>query len=73
MTVRWSMRPIRWSRESPTEQAGFWMWHTYDRMMRGSNQRRYFENSGPARSAVMPAARQRPRPDAKNFGGEVSF
>jgi hypothetical protein len=25
------------------------------------------------RSATRPAARQRPRPDAENFGGEVSF
>jgi hypothetical protein len=41
--------------------------------MRGSNQRRYFENSGPARSAVMPAARPRQRPDAEIVGGEVSF
>ena len=26
----------------------------------------------PTRSATLPAARQRPRPDAENFGGEVS-
>src|SRR5262250_2548648 len=31
------------------------------------------DNPAPLQSAARPAARQRPRPDAENFGGEVSF
>src|SRR6516165_7685447 len=31
------------------------------------------DKPAPKRSARRPAARQRPRPDAENFGGEVSF
>src|SRR5262245_12662097 len=31
------------------------------------------DSFAPAQQATPPAARQRPRPDAENFGGEVSF
>src|SRR5215831_8599649 len=46
------------------------------RLLRGhrrSNAPVATDRSAPARYATLPAARQRPLPDAESFGGEVSF